>query len=66
MLNVPERPPSIPHSPYSSRSKRLLGAWLGSALGWTDGSVQVKQRGNVLHILCESSTGPDRAVSPLD
>ena len=61
MLNVPERPPSIPHSPYSSRSKRLLGAWLGSALGWTDGSVQVKQRGNVLHILCESSTGPDRA-----
>lgn len=68
MLNVPERPPSTPHSPpsishsaYSPRSKRLLGAWLGSALGWTDGRVQVKQRGNVLHVLCESSTGPDRA-----
>lgn len=61
MLNVPERPPSTPHSAYSSRSKRLLGAWLGPALGWTEGRVQVKQRGNVLHVLCESSTGPDRA-----
>ena len=62
MLNVPERPPSIPNSTaHSSRSKRLLGAWLGSALGWTDGRVQVKQRGNVLHVLCESASGPDRA-----
>ena len=61
MLNVPKRPPSIPNSAYPSRSKRLLGAWLGSALGWTDGRVQVKQRGNVLHVLCESSSGPDRA-----
>lgn len=61
MLNVPERPTSTPHSAYSYRSKRLLRAWLGSALGWTDGRVQVKQRGNVLHVLCESSTGPDRA-----
>ncbi len=62
MLNVPERPPSSPsNNAYSSRSKRLLGAWLGSALGWTDGRVQVKQRGNVLHILCESPSGPDRA-----
>ena len=62
MLNVPERPPSILNSAaHSSRSKRLLGAWLGSALGWTDGRVQVKQRGNVLHVLCESANGPDRA-----
>jgi hypothetical protein len=61
MLNVPERPPSTRHRAYSPRSKRLLGAWLGPALGWTDGRVQVKQRGNVLHVLCESSTGPDRA-----
>jgi hypothetical protein len=62
MLNVPERPPSTLNIAYPYRSKRLLGAWLGSALGWTEGRVQVKQRGNVLHVLCESSSGPDRAT----
>ncbi len=64
MLNRPERPPStlnLANVAHPYRSKRLIGAWLGSALGWTDGRIQVKQRGNVLHVLCESSSGPDRA-----
>lgn len=59
MLNVSERPLSTV-SPMPS--KRLLGAWLGPTLGWTEGKVQVKQRGNVLHILCESERVPDRAL----
>lgn len=59
MLNVSERPLSIGSS---MPSKRLLGAWLGPTLNWTDGKVQVKQRGNVLHILCESAICPDRSI----
>ncbi len=59
MLNVSERPLS---TGFPMPSKRLLGAWLGPTLGWTEGKVQVKQRGNVLHILCESVTVPDRTV----
>ncbi len=59
MLNVSERPLST-GSPMPS--KRLLGAWLGPTLGWTEGKVQVKQRGNVLQILCESETCPDREL----
>lgn len=59
MLNVSERPLS---TGSAMPSKRLLGAWLGPTLGWTEGKVQVKQRGNVLHVLCESETAPDRPL----
>ncbi len=59
MLNVSERPLS---TGFPMPSKRMLGAWLGPTLGWNDGKVQVKQRGNVLHVLCESEMCPDRSL----
>jgi hypothetical protein len=59
MLNVSERPRSSMGSPMPP-AKCLLGAWLGPTLDWT--GVQVKQRGNVLHVLCEGENCPDRIL----
>lgn len=52
---------SVKEHPHSDKS--LLAQWIARTLRLTGGRVKFRLRGNNLHILCEASPCPERAIA---